>query len=66
MILFTDFVPDDSVTHSGKHFKTQVGWSLIACIAANSAFSVGLILREIVLNVIKAFKTRRAKVARLK
>jgi len=65
MIVFTDFVPDEFVTESGKNFKTQIGWSLIAFLAANLAFNVSLISREVILNVINTCKTRRAKAAKL-
>jgi hypothetical protein len=66
MIVFTDYVPDESVIDSGKNLKTQVGWSLIACLAGNLTFNISLILKEAILNVIDACKTRRAKAARLK
>ena len=52
MIMFTDFIPEESVTDSGKNLKTEVGWSLVACLAANLAFNIGLILKETVLKVI--------------
>ena len=66
MIVFTDFVPDEFVTELGKNFKTQIGWSLIAVLAANVAFNISLISREVILNVINSCKNRRAKAARLK
>jgi hypothetical protein len=65
MIVFTDYVPDESVIDSGKNLKTQVGWSLIACLAGNLTFNISLIMREVISNVIDSFKTRRAKAARL-
>ena len=52
MIVFSDFVSDESVTDSGKNLKTEVGWSLVACLAANLAFNISLILKETVLKVI--------------
>ena len=66
MIMFTDFIPDESVTDSGKNLKTEVGWSLVACLAANLAFNISLILKETVLKVIDQCKTRRVEAARLK
>ena len=66
MIVFTDYVPDESVIDSGKNLKTQVGWSLIACLAGNLTFNISLILREVIFKVINVCKTRRANAARLK
>ena len=66
IIVFTDFVPDESMTESGKNLKTEVGWSLVACLAANSAFNISLILRELILKVVNVCKIRRAEAARLK
>ena len=65
MILFTDFVPDESITESGNNLKTEVGWSLVACLAANLALNISLILRELILKVINACKTQRAEAAKL-
>jgi hypothetical protein len=66
MIVFTDYVPDESLIDSGKNLKTQIGWSLIACIAGNLVINITLILREVILNVIDACKTLRAKAERMK
>ena len=66
MIIFTDFVSDESTTSSGKNVKTEVGWSLLAFLALNLALNMSLILRELVLKVIDWRKARRAEAKRLK
>ena len=66
LLIFTDFVPEDSETSSGLNFKFETGWSMIACIVTNLAINFSIISRDFILNVIRFFRTRLIKAMRLK
>lgn len=59
-------MPDDAVIASGDNLKDQVGWSMIACIIANLILNIGIILRELILQVIEKCKNRRTIALRIK
>ena len=65
MLVFTDFVPDDA-EFKGKNLINQLGLSFLAIIGANLLINLGIIVRQLLLQVIKYFKKRSYKTLKLK